>query len=75
VDKQLKDLKSAISKKDVDAATSLAETLKKLLQEAGAALYGQARVETERPGAEAGKPAGRPAGERVVDAEYHETKP
>jgi molecular chaperone DnaK len=76
VDKQLKDLKSAIFKKEVDAATRLAETLKKLLQEAGAALYGQARVETERPGAEAGKPAGRrPAGERVVDAEYHETKP
>jgi molecular chaperone DnaK len=75
VDKQLKDLKSAISKKDVDAATSLAETLKKLLQEAGAALYGQARAETERPAAEAGKAAGRPPGERVVDAEYHETKP
>jgi molecular chaperone DnaK len=75
VDKQLKDLKSAISKKDVDAATRLAETLKKLLQEAGAALYGQARAETERPGAEAGKPAGRPPRERVVDAEYHETKP
>jgi len=75
VDKQLKDLKSAILKKDVDTATNLAETLKKLLQEAGAALYGQARAETERPGAEAGKPAGRPAGERVVDAEYHETKP
>jgi len=75
VDKQLKDLKSAILKKDVDTATNLAETLKKLLQEAGAALYGQARAETERPGAEAGKPAGRPAGEQVVDAEYHETKP
>jgi molecular chaperone DnaK len=75
VGKQLTDLKSAISKKDVDAATSLAETLKKLLQEAGAALYGQARVETDHPGAEAATPAGRPAGERVVDAEYHETKP
>jgi molecular chaperone DnaK len=75
IDKQLKDLKSAIAKKDVDAATSLAETLKKLLQEAGAALYGQTRAETERPGAEAGKPPGHPPGERVVDAEYHETKP
>jgi molecular chaperone DnaK len=75
VDKQLKDLKSAIAKKDVDAATSLAETLKKLLQEAGAGLYGQARAEAERPGAGTGKRADQPAGERVVDAEYHETKP
>jgi molecular chaperone DnaK len=75
IDKQLKDLKTTIVKTDASAATAQAETLKKLLQEAGAALYAQARPEAAHLGAATGQAAEGPSRERVVDAEYRETRP
>jgi molecular chaperone DnaK len=84
IEQHVKDIKAAIAKKDADDAIACAEALKKVLQEAGAAIYTQAGAGGARPGAEAGtqagaapgtgeRPEGGPQG-RVVDAEYRETK-
>jgi molecular chaperone DnaK len=82
IEQHVKDIKAAIAKKDADDAMACAEALKKVLQEAGAAIYTQAGG--ARAGAEAGTQAGAAPGTgerpetgpqgRVVDAEYRETK-
>jgi molecular chaperone DnaK len=79
IDQQIKDLKAAIAAKNSSEATSIAEALKKLLQEAGTALYGQARTGAAAAGA-AAEPSDRQATGpsahgRVVDAECREKRP
>ena len=75
----------ALLKKDAVLATEKAEALKKVLQEAGAVIYGQAQTAagaTQTPyaqpdsGASAGEasPGGVGPHGKVVDAEYRETK-
>jgi molecular chaperone DnaK len=76
VEQHLKDIKTAIAAKKAAECTRLADALKKQLQEAGAALYAQARP-TAAPQSAATEPADRePVGQgahgRVVDAEYRE---
>jgi molecular chaperone DnaK len=75
IEQQIKDLKAAVHSKDADKATSLADALKKLLQEAGAAIYAQAQPAATQPSpgpsSQAPPPKETPQG-RVVDAEYRE---
>jgi molecular chaperone DnaK len=78
IESQIKDIKAAIAKKDADGATAQAETLKKTLQEAGAAIYqqaGAAQAGTAQAGASEPRADAQPPHARVVDAEYRETKP
>jgi len=71
----LREARSALAKRDVAAATERAEALRRLLKEAGVAIYSQqpgAGVYSQTPYA---KPeAGAASGERVVDAQFRETK-
>jgi molecular chaperone DnaK len=64
-----RETREALSKRDAAAASERAEALKRLLQEAGTSLYGQAGSETPRAGASGAGPEGR-----VVDAEYRESE-
>jgi molecular chaperone DnaK len=78
IDTHIKDIKTAIAKKDADGAMAHAETLKKALQEAGAAIYQQAAAApSSGTRAQAAEPpsGGEAPHARVVDAEYRETKP
>jgi molecular chaperone DnaK len=76
VEQHLKELKTAIAAKKVAECTRLADALKKQLQEAGTALYAQARPAAAPQGASTEpadrEPVGQGAHGRVVDAEYHE---
>lgn len=69
VEAALRDTRKPLARKDAAEAEARAEALKKVLSEAGAALYAQA-------GPAAGGNGGPPktGGERVVDAEYKETR-
>ncbi|MGO9058352.1 MAG: molecular chaperone DnaK [Candidatus Binataceae bacterium] len=80
IESGLRDTREALTKRDAMLAAERAETLKRLMQEAGAAIYSQAsRSDAQarpQPGAqehEAG-PTGSPTGGRVVDAEFRERK-
>jgi molecular chaperone DnaK len=68
IEQHVRDIKAAIGKKDVGQASALAEALRKLLQEAGKAIYAQAAAAKPEP------PKGTQAGEEptVVDADYRE---
>jgi molecular chaperone DnaK len=78
IEQQIKDLKAAVHGKDADKAATVAEALKKLLQEAGAAIYAQAQPASAQPSSGRSAPprAEPPPKEtpqgRVVDAEYRE---
>jgi molecular chaperone DnaK len=78
IEQQVKDLKAAVHGKDADKAATVAEALKKLLQEAGAAIYAQAQPASAQPSSGPSAPprAEPPPKEtpqgRVVDAEYRE---
>jgi molecular chaperone DnaK len=81
IETHIRDIKTALSSKNVEGATLQAELLKKVLQEAGAALYAQSSAAPTGPaegaqagGAKAGTAETGPHG-RVVDAEYRENKP
>ena len=79
VEQHIKDLKAAVAAKKAGESTRLAEALKKQLQEAGAALYAQARPRAA-PRRAATEPSdreavGQAAHGRVVDAEYREKQP
>ena len=79
IEAHIKDVMGAIGKKDADEAMSRAETLKKVLQEAGAAIYshaggGQTSAQTGAGASEA-RPSADAEQARVVDAEYRETRP
>jgi molecular chaperone DnaK len=69
-----REIREAISKRDAAVATERSEALKRLLQEAGSALYSeasQARSEARPEGGEA-RPTGQGPRGRVVEAEYKE---
>jgi molecular chaperone DnaK len=88
IEAAIKDTKEAIDKKDAGQATSRAEALSQVLQEAGAGLYAQtqeardqgAQAQTAPPHAEpnvgGGNGEARPSGSgprgKVVDAEFRE---
>ncbi|HXG52458.1 MAG TPA: molecular chaperone DnaK [candidate division Zixibacteria bacterium] len=77
IEAALRDLREALARRDATLATERSEALKRLLQEAGAALY--AGVSAREARAESGPATGeaRPSGSgprgRVVDAEYKES--
>jgi molecular chaperone DnaK len=80
IETHIRDIKTALSSKNVDGATIQADLLKKVLQEAGATLYAQATSPAagEPPkepesGAESRGPEQAPHG-RVMDAEYRENR-
>jgi len=73
IETALRDTRSALAKRDVASATERADALRKLLKEAGVAIYAQqpgAGVYSQTPYA---KPDSA-TGERVVDAQFRETK-
>jgi molecular chaperone DnaK len=75
VETALREAREPISRRDVTLAAQRAEALHKLLGEAGAALYAQAAPAPGARGPSAGGDSTRaPSGERVVDAEYKETR-
>ncbi len=76
IEAALRETREAISKHDAGLAEGRAEALRKLLKEAGVAIYAQqpgAGVYSQTPYA---KPEGGPAGERerVVDAQFRDTR-
>jgi molecular chaperone DnaK len=82
IESHMQDVKAAIAKKDADGAMQRADALKKVLQEAGAAIYKQAGAappSAAQAGAQPGPGEPHAGAEaphaRVVDAEYRETKP
>lgn len=75
IEQHVKDIKAAIAKKDAEDAIACAEALKKVLQEAGAAIYTQAGAGTQSGAAPgAGEAAQGGTQGRVVDAEFREAK-
>jgi molecular chaperone DnaK len=81
IEQHMREIKAALGGKDAAKATAAADALKKLLQEAGAALYAQARPAGVPPsegpsvqGREEQPASGAPPG-RVVDAEDREHRP
>lgn len=78
IESALREVREAFSKRDAGLATERAETLKRILQEAGAALYAESSQVGREPQPNVGAPSGeaRPTGSgprgRVVDAEYKE---
>lgn len=82
IEDNLRQTRDAIAKKDASLATEYAEKLKKVMKEAGVAIYAQtpqAGVYKETRASQASGPGGqaRPSGSgsrgRVVDADYKET--
>jgi molecular chaperone DnaK len=80
IEAALHDTREAVAKRDAGSATARAETLKRVLQEAGAAMYAQAPQASPQPRPDTGTVTGeaRPTGPgpsgRVVDAEYREAR-
>ncbi len=74
-----RDTREALAKRDAGGATTRAEALEQVLQEAGAQIYAQATQGSPQPRPDIGAATGeaRPSGAgprgRVVDAEFHET--
>jgi molecular chaperone DnaK len=77
IEAHIKDVKSAIGKKDADDAMKRAEALKQVLQAAGTSIYAQAggAEASAGPGASGPRPGADAERGRVVDAQYRETKP
>jgi molecular chaperone DnaK len=75
----LRDVREALSKRDAALATTRAEVLKRVLQEAGGTLYAQATQAGPSPHVSPGDGGAPSTGAgphgRVVDAEYQEAKP
>jgi molecular chaperone DnaK len=81
---QIAELKGLIGKKDAAGATAKAQALKAALQQAGATIYreaGAAAGAQARPGAsgaaggaKSGEGAATASGQRVVDAQFRDTK-
>ena len=80
IEAQVAGLKEAVTKKDAADATAKAQTLKSLLQRAGASIYAQAGAAPSAGGPSAGSTSGASPGTptapgaRVVDAQFHETR-
>jgi molecular chaperone DnaK len=79
IEAALRETREALATRDAALAGARAETLKRVMQEAGVGLYAQAAAPGPRGGAETpgagARTAGAPGEGRVVDAEYRETKP
>ena len=76
IETALRETKEALLKKDVKLASERVESLKKVLQEAGTAIYSQAapagaQAQVEEAGTEA-RPSGAGPRGKVVDADYKE---
>jgi molecular chaperone DnaK len=79
IEAQIGELKAAIAKKDAPTATTRSQALKATLQQVGASIYAQAGT---RPAGESAQQAAgsaaqggtAPGGQRVVDAQFRETK-
>jgi molecular chaperone DnaK len=80
IESALRETREAVAKRDAGSATAHAESLKRLLQEAGSAMYAQSPQAGPQPRPEAGAATGeaRPTGPgpsgRVVDAQYREAR-
>lgn len=82
IELHIRDIKSAVSSKNADAARAHADALKTVLQEAGKTIYTQAGAatgaketrETTSPPFTGTPPPPGEGRARVVDAEYHESK-
>lgn len=76
IETALREVREALGTRDVAAASTKADALKVVLQEAGQALYAQVPQPGPQPKPDVGQPTGepRPAGQsgRVVNAEYRE---
>jgi molecular chaperone DnaK len=75
IESALRDTRDALTHHEVALATERAETLKKILQEAGGVLYAQASQATSQPSSSqrASAPSNETGSrERVVDAQYRE---
>lgn len=75
VEAKLKEAKEAVKNADIELATERSEALKELMKQAGSAIYGQTQGETassESQGRET--KSGDAPYERVVDADFHESK-
>ncbi len=72
IEAAIRETREAHGKRDAPLATQRAEALKKLLQEAGSALYAQA-APGQGPSTPETGPA-QPPQEKVVDAEFRETR-
>lgn len=79
IEAKLKETKEAIQAHDLNAATERSEALKKLMQEAGSAIYAQAQPQGGATAQEASQGAGGAQRsewphQRVVDAEYSDSE-
>lgn len=76
VESALRDTRDAVVKRDAKLAAERDEQLKRVVQEAGAALYAQAPRGAAQTAAGTGgaKTTETPSGARVVDAEFHERR-
>ena len=74
IETQITELKAAITKKDAADATAKAQALKTALQQAGASIYREAGAPPTAEAAKPGESAGTASGQRVVDAQFRETK-
>ena len=80
IETHIRDIKTALSSKNAEGATIQADLLKKVLQEAGAALYAQSSSAGGAPTGEAQEGGTKPRStetgphRRVMDAEYRENK-
>jgi molecular chaperone DnaK len=80
IEAALRHTREAVARRDAAVATEHSEVLKRLLQEAGAAMYAQAPQAGPQPRPDTGAASGaaRPTGPgpsgRVVDAEYREAR-
>jgi molecular chaperone DnaK len=78
IESALREIREALAKRDAALATERSEALKRILQEAGAALYSEASQAGPEAQPNVSSPSGeaRPTGSgprgRVVDAEYKE---
>lgn len=74
IETQITELKAAIATKDAADATAKAQALKTALQQAGASIYREAGAPPTAEAAKPGESAGTASGQRVVDAQFRETK-
>ncbi len=80
IESALRETREALTKRDAALATTRADALKQVLQEAGAQIYAQTTQTGPQPRPDVGAATGdaQPTGSgprgRVVDAEYHESE-
>jgi len=70
IDAEIKALKDALAKNDIEEIKKKSEELSKAVQEIGSAIYQQAQAAGQQQSAGSGEGASQDGGEKVVDAEY-----